>query len=63
MTLHIDEDLMAAAQRAAGTKSKTKVIVLALELLIQAAARRRVAGLHGAIAEAKAPSRQRTGGA
>jgi hypothetical protein len=34
---------------------------MALEMLIQAAARERIASLHGAIPKAKAPSRRRIG--
>lgn len=58
-TLDIDEELMAKAQQAVGISSKTRVIELGLEMLIQAAARQRLAALHGAVPGAKAPPRRR----
>jgi Arc/MetJ family transcription regulator len=58
-TLNIDGALLTAAMRAAGVDSKTRVIELALEKLIQAAAMQRIAALHGAVPKAKAPPRRR----
>ena len=60
-TLNIDAELLAAAMQAAGVDSKTRVIELALERLIQTAAMHRIAALHGAIPKAKAPPRRRVG--
>jgi Arc/MetJ family transcription regulator len=58
-TLDIDDDLMAKARHAVGVASKSRVVELALELLIQAAARQRLAALHGAVRGAKTTSRRR----
>ena len=58
-TLYIDDNLMTAALRAAGVDSKTRVVELALEMLIQSAARHRIAALHGAIPKVKASPRRR----
>jgi Arc/MetJ family transcription regulator len=60
-TLNIDGELLAAAMQASGVGSKTRVIELALEMLIRQAARERIAALHGAVPKAKAPPRRRTG--
>jgi Arc/MetJ family transcription regulator len=60
-TLDIDESLLMAAMEAAGMQSKTRVIELALERLVQAAARERIAAMHGTIRKAKAPARRRAG--
>jgi len=60
-TLDIDETLLAEAMQAAGLASKTRTIEIALEKLIQAAARERIAAMHGAIPRAKAPPRRRFG--
>jgi Arc/MetJ family transcription regulator len=59
-TLDIDAALLAAAMQAAGVDSKTRVIEIALEKLIQQAAMQRIAALHGALPKAKAPPRRRT---
>lgn len=59
-TLDIDDNLLAAAQRAVGVDSKTRVIEIALRALIEHAARKRLAALHGAVPKAKAPGRRRT---
>ncbi|MDO8349296.1 MAG: type II toxin-antitoxin system VapB family antitoxin [Planctomycetota bacterium] len=58
-TLDIDDELMAKALQAAGIDSKTRVIELGLAMLIQAAARQRLAALHGAVPKAKASPRRR----
>ena len=60
-TLNIDDALLAAAMRAVGVDSKTRVIEMALEKLIQVAAMHRIAALHGAVPKAKAPPRRRIG--
>ena len=59
-TLDIDGELLAAAQRAAGVDSKTRVIEIALRALVERAARKRLAALHGALRKAKAPKRRRS---
>jgi Arc/MetJ family transcription regulator len=59
-TLNIDDALLAEARRATGIESKTKVIEHALKAVIQHAARKRLASLHGAIPNASAPERRRT---
>ena len=58
-TLNIDDVLMAEAQRATGVSSKTEVIEIALRAVIEQAARKRLASLHGAIPKASAPERRR----
>ncbi|MFY9342250.1 MAG: type II toxin-antitoxin system VapB family antitoxin [Planctomycetota bacterium] len=60
-TLNIDDELIAAAMHAAGVDSKTRVIEMALELMVRQAARERIAALHGAVPKAKAPGRRRIG--
>jgi Arc/MetJ family transcription regulator len=60
-TLNIDDELLAAAMQASGVDSKTRVIELALDMLVRHAARERVAALHGASRKAKAPPRRRLG--
>jgi len=60
-TLNIDDNLLAAAMQAAGIDSKTRVIELALEMLVRQAARERIAALHGSVPGAKAPPRRRAG--
>jgi Arc/MetJ family transcription regulator len=59
-TLDIDGDLLREAQRAAGSTSKRRVVELALKALIGYVARRRLAGLHGAIPSARSPRRRRS---
>jgi Arc/MetJ family transcription regulator len=58
-TLNIDDELMAAARKAVGVESKTRVIEMGLRALVEAAARQRLAALHGALPKAKAPPRRR----
>jgi Arc/MetJ family transcription regulator len=58
-TLDIDDELMAAARKAVGVESKTRVIEMGLQALIESAARQRLAALHGALPKAKAPPRRR----
>jgi Arc/MetJ family transcription regulator len=58
-TLNIDDELMAAARKAVGVESKTRVIEMGLRALVEAAARQRLAALHGALPTAKAPPRRR----
>ena len=60
-TLNIDDALLAAAMRATGIDSKTRIIEVALEALIQAAARERIAAMYGRAPKAKAPPRRRLG--
>jgi Arc/MetJ family transcription regulator len=50
---------MAAARRAVGVDSKTRVIEIALRALVEHAARKRLASLRGALPKAKAPRRRR----
>lgn len=58
-TLDIDERLLEEAQRATGVTGKTAVIEQGLRVLVEQAARRRLAALGGAIPQAKAPRRRR----
>ena len=58
-TLNIDDELLAEAQRTTGIGSKTKVIEMALRSLIERAAFKRLAALHGTIPKATAPERRR----
>lgn len=62
-TLDLDPALLAEAQRVSGAATKTATVKLGLEALIQRAAQRRLAQLHGTIPAAKAPPRRRTGDA
>ena len=58
-TLDIDADLLAEAMKESGAATKTEAVHLGLRSLVAAAARRRVAALHGKIPDAAAPSRRR----
>jgi Arc/MetJ family transcription regulator len=58
-TLDIDDELLAAARKAVGVDSKTRVIEMGLRALVEAAARQRLAALHGALPRVKAPTRRR----
>jgi Arc/MetJ family transcription regulator len=60
-TLDIDEKLLHEARRASGVESKTKLIELALRELVERAARKRLAALHGTLPRASAPERRRPG--
>lgn len=59
-TLDIDEQLLEDARRATGEKSKTAVIELGLQALIEKAARKRLAALGGAFPRARAAPRRRS---
>lgn len=58
-TLDIDESLLAKAMRETGAATKTEAVRLGLESLVAAAARRRLAALHGKLPDAVAPPRRR----
>jgi Arc/MetJ family transcription regulator len=58
-TLDIDDDLLAEAMKEAGATTKTETVRLGLQALVAAAARRRIAALHGKIPDAAAPPRRR----
>mgnify|MGYP001569796230 CR=1 FL=1 len=58
-TLNMDEELYKEAVKATGVTEKTQLIHMGLKALIQEAAYKRLAKLHGAIPEAKAPPRRR----
>ena len=59
-TIILDDTLLHAAQQAVQVEGKTKLIHMGLQTLIQEAARKRLAKLHGAIRKARAPERRRT---
>ncbi len=59
-TLEIDSELLDEALRVTGAPTKTAVVRLGLEALVDEAARRRLAALAGEIAEASAPPRRRS---
>jgi Arc/MetJ family transcription regulator len=58
-TLDIDAELLTEAIEATGAATKTEAVRLGLESLVAAAARRRIAALHGKIPDAAAPPRRR----
>ena len=60
-TLNIDDHLLREAKRAAGLESKTRVVELALRVLVEQAARKRLAALHGAIPNIGNVPRRRLG--
>lgn len=59
-TLILDDELVAKALAATGAKTKTAVVRLGLERLIEDAARRRLASLRGAIPDASPGRRRRS---
>jgi Arc/MetJ family transcription regulator len=58
-TLDIDAELLDEAMRLTGAPTKTAAVHLGLKALVDEAARRRLAALHGSIPEATAPPRRR----
>ncbi|OGQ04457.1 MAG: antitoxin [Deltaproteobacteria bacterium RIFCSPLOWO2_01_44_7] len=58
-TLNMDDKLYEEAAKATGVTEKTQLIHMGLKALIQDAAYKRLAKLHGAIPQAKAPRRRR----
>jgi len=58
MTLVLDDELLAEAQRAVGLAGRTAVIERGLRALIEQAARRRLTALAGTIRRAKGPRRR-----
>lgn len=58
-TLNLDEALLRDAARATGIDEKTRLVHLGLQKLIQEAAARRLATLHGTIRRASAPRRRK----
>lgn len=59
-TLDIDDRLLEDARRATGEKSKTALIELGLQALIENAARKRLAALGGVFPKASAAPRRRS---
>ncbi len=55
----MDDKLYEEAAKATGVTEKTQLIHMGLKALIQEAAYKRLAKLHGAIPQAKAPPRRR----
>jgi Arc/MetJ family transcription regulator len=60
MTLNLDEQLVAQAQRMTGTQDRTALIHEGLRALIARESARRLAQLGGSDPRAKAPRRRRT---
>ncbi len=58
-TLEIDSELVEEAMRVSGAPTKTAAVRLGLEALVNQAARRRLAALHGELPEVAAPPRRR----
>jgi Arc/MetJ family transcription regulator len=58
-TLDLDEKLVEEAMQASGAATKTAVVHLGLQALVEAGARRRLARLYGKIPDAAAPPRRR----
>lgn len=58
-TLNIDDDLMREALRQTGLKSKTGVVELALRVLIEREARRKLKALYGKIPDIQEVRRRR----
>jgi len=59
-TINIDDDLLAAARDYLGDISKTELIRLSLQRLVQEEAGRRLAAMGGTDPDAKAPPRRRS---
>lgn len=58
-TLDIDPELIEEAMRASGAPTKTAAVRRGLRALVDEAARRRLAALHGEIPDLAAPPRRR----
>jgi len=58
-TLEIDRDLLEEAVRVTGAPTKSVAVRLGLKALVDEAARRRLASLHGKVPEVEAASRRR----
>ena len=58
-TLDLDQTLLLEALRVTGARTKTDVVEMGLQALIQRAAQTRLARLFGKMPEAKAPPRRR----
>lgn len=58
-TLDIDGDLLEEAMKVTGITTKRAVVEEGLRLIVQRAARRRLASLTGTVPDAWAPSRRR----
>ncbi|MGH7150577.1 MAG: type II toxin-antitoxin system VapB family antitoxin [Planctomycetota bacterium] len=61
-TLDLDDRLVREALRATRARTKTELVELGLRALVEAAARRRLAALHGVVPGARPPRRRRPGG-
>ena len=61
-TLDLDEDLLAQAQAATGAPTKTATIEIALRMVVQREAGRRLAAMGGKVPDAWAPPRRRPRG-
>jgi Arc/MetJ family transcription regulator len=59
-TLNLDEKLVEQALRETGAKSKTEVIEMGLELVLEREARRRLAALSGKLPELQRVRRRRS---
>lgn len=58
-TLDIDASLMKAALEASGAPTKTAAVHMGLQALVDRAARKRLAALHGKLPHIQAPPRRR----
>ena len=59
-TINLDQKLVEEAMKVTGAPTKTAVISIGLERLVQEAARRRLAALGGSVPAAEAPARRRS---
>ena len=57
-TLDLDDEMLRRAMAETGAKTKKAVVELGLRALLDAAARRRLAALHGMIPDASSPERR-----
>lgn len=59
-TINIDDELMREAQRQTGLKSKTGVLELALRVLLEREARRKLKALYGKLPQLEEVRRRRS---
>jgi Arc/MetJ family transcription regulator len=58
-TLNLDAELLQAAMKATGARTKTDAVTRGLEALVRQAARERLAALRGRVPNASVPPRRR----
>jgi Arc/MetJ family transcription regulator len=57
--VEVDAELFKQAQRAAGKRSKARIVEMALRAFVEQSARKRLAALEGSMPKAKSPRRRR----